>query len=251
MRPLLYARRLGTAISPGRLGNSAIISPMPTQSFDLTLELDLVLRSQGGDPARARPALRAMAAAMTERARPMLAPAVAYEILDIAEVRHERLVISPRVSLRSARLVQALGGAEQIAVAVCTIGPQLEEAVGAMFSTGQALEATVLDGVGSAAVEELSQRACRMFEDMARERGLMTSSPFSPGEPDWPLEGQRELFDLVPGEEIGVTLADTYLMRPLKSLSLVVGIGKNLSAGGSPCEFCSLNQVCRYRERKA
>ena len=223
---------------------------MPTQSFDLTLELDLVLRSQGGDPARARPALRAMAAAMTERARPMLAPAAAYQILDIAEVRHERLVISPRVSFKSPRLAQALGGAKQMAVAVCTIGPQLEQAVGAMFTAGQALEATVLDGVGSAAVEELSQRACRMFEDMAREHGLMTSSPFSPGEPDWPLEDQRELFDLVPAEEIGVTLTDTYLMRPLKSLSLVVGVGENLSAGGSPCEYCSLNQVCRYRERK-
>jgi hypothetical protein len=79
----------------------------------------------------------------------------------------------------------------------------------------------------------------------------MTSIPFSPGEPDWPLEGQRELFDLVPAEEIGVTLADTFLMRPLKSLSLVVGMGENLSAGSSPCEFCSLSQVCRYRERRA
>ena len=224
---------------------------MPIESFDLTLELDLVLRSQGGDPARARPALRTIAAAMTERARPMLAPAIAYEIFDIAEVRHERLVISPRVSLKSPQLAQALGGAKQIAVAVCTIGQQLEDAVGAMFTAGQYVEATVLDGVGSAAVEELSQRACRMFEDMAHERGLMTSSPFSPGEPDWPLEGQRDLFDLVPAQEIGVTLADTYLMRPLKSLSLVVGIGKNLSAGGSACEFCSLNQVCRYRVRRA
>ena len=223
---------------------------MPTQSFDLTLDLDLVLRSQGGDPARARPALRAMAAAMTERARPMLAPAIAFEIFDVTEVRHERLVISPRVALKSARVAQALGGAKQIAVAVCTIGPQLEEAVGAMFAAGQQVEATVLDGVGSAAVEELSQRACRMFEDIARRRGLMTSSPFSPGEPDWPLEGQRDLFDLVPGEEIGVTLADSCLMRPLKSLSLVVGMGENLSVGGSPCEFCSLSQVCRYRERK-
>lgn len=224
---------------------------MPTQSFDLTLELDLVLRSQGGDPKKARPALRAMSAAMTERARSMLAPAVAYEILDIAEVRHERLVISPRVSIKSARLAQALGGAKQIAVAVCTIGPQLEEAVGAMFAAGQQVEATVLDGVGSAAVEELSQRACRMFEDMARERSLMTSSPFSPGEPDWPLEAQRDLFDLVPAEEVGVTLKDSFLMHPLKSLSLVVGMGENLSAGGSPCEFCSLNEVCRYRARKA
>jgi len=238
-------------VSPGRVGNHDIIKPMPTQSFDLTLELDLALRSQGGDPARARPALRKMTAAMIGRAHTLLAPAVAYEVLDIAEVRHERLVISPRVSFKSASLAQALGGAKQMAVAVCTIGSQLEQAVGAMFAAGQQVEATVLDGVGSAAVEELSQRVCRMFEDMARERGLMTSSPFSPGEPDWPLESQRDLFDLVAAEEIGVTLKDSYLMHPLKSLSLVVGIGENLATGGSPCEFCSLSEVCRYRARKS
>jgi hypothetical protein len=223
---------------------------MTTRQFDLTLDPDLVLRSQGGDPTKARPALRAMAAAMTERARPMLVPVVACEIFDIAEVRHERLVISPRVSLKSAALAQALGGAKQIAVAVCTIGPQLEEAVHAMFAAGEVAEATVLDGVGSAAVEELSQRACRMFEDMARERGWTTSIPFSPGEPDWPLEAQRDVLDLVGAEQIGVTLSDSYLMRPLKSLSLVVGMGEKLSTGSSPCEFCSLNEVCRYRERK-
>jgi hypothetical protein len=221
---------------------------MPTRSFDLTLELDLALRSQGGDPARARRPLREMAAAMIERARPLLAPAVAYEVFDIAEVRHERLVISPRVSLKSARLVSALGGAQQIAVAVCTIGPQLEEAVRAMFAAGQRVEATVLDGVGSAAVEELSQRACHMFEEMARERDLMTSIPFSPGDPDWPVEAQRDLLDLVGAEQIGVTLKDSYLMYPLKSLSLVVGIGEHLNADGSPCEFCSLSDVCRYRK---
>ena len=222
---------------------------MPVQPFDLSLDLDLVLRSQGGDPTKARPALRAMSAAMTERARPMLAPSVAFEIFDI-KVRHERLVISPRVSLKSAALAQALGGAKQIAAAVCTIGPQLEQAVHAMFAAGEVAEATVLDGVGSAAVEELSQRACRMFEGMARERGWTTSIPFSPGEPDWPLEAQRDVLDLVGAEQIGVTLSDSYLMHPLKSLSLVVGMGEKLTAGGSPCEFCSLNEVCRYRERK-
>jgi hypothetical protein len=184
---------------------------------------------------------------MTERARPLLTPAVAYEVFDVLEVRHERLVISPRVSLRSLCLVQALGSTRQIAVAVCCIGPQLEEAVRAMFAAGQFVEATVLDGVGSAAVEELSQHVCRMFEDVARERGLTASGPISPGEPDWPLEAQRDLLDLVPAEEIGVTLMDSYLMHPLKSLTMVVGIGKNLSAGSS-CEFCSLKDVCRYRE---
>jgi hypothetical protein len=221
---------------------------MTVQLFDLSLDLDLALRSQGGDPAKMRPALRNMTAAMIERAHTLLTPAVAYDVFGIAEVRHERLVISPRVSIKSARLAGTLGNAKQIAVAVCTIGPQLEEAVSAMFMNGQQAEATVLDGVGSAAVEELAQRACRLFEDMARSHGLTTSVPFSPGDPDWPLEAQRDLLDLVGAEQIGVSLNDSFLMHPLKSLSLVVGIGENLTASGSACDYCTLREVCRYRQ---
>lgn len=223
---------------------------MATQLFDLTLDLDLALRGQGASPVRARPPLRELAAAMIERARPLLTPAVAFEIHDVLEARHERLVISPRVSLRSLLLASTFGDAQSIVIAVCTIGPQLEEAVRAMFAAGQLVEATVLDGVGSAAVEELAQRACRLFEDMARERGLGTSAPLSPGSSDWSLEAQRELFDLVSAEEIGVTLNDSFLMYPLKSLSMVIGMGKNLSAKGGPCESCSLSDVCRYRDVK-
>ena len=223
---------------------------MTVQTFELTLDLAQVLRSQGGDPARARPALRRVVAEMTERARPMLAPAVTYEIMDVQGIRHDRVMLSPRTSLRSPTLASALGGAQQLVVAICTIGPQLEEATHALLSAGQAVEATVLDGIGSAAVEELAERACELFEDIAREGGLKTSAPFNPGAADWPLEAQRDVFDLVAAKEIGVQLTDSLLMLPQKSLSLVVGLGEHIQAGGEPCDYCSLKEVCRYRERK-
>lgn len=223
---------------------------MLIRQYDLALELDLVLRSQGGNPAQARPALRKLCAGMIQKARPLLAPTAVYEILDIQEFRHDRVVLSPRMSLHSPRLVQALGGAQQIAVAICTIGADLEQAAGAMFAAGDFVDAAILDGVGSAAVEELSQRVCREIEGLAKQNGLSTSIPLSPGEPDWPVEAQQDLFDLLPAAEIGVTLTESYMMRPLKSLSLVMGIGHDLASGGSPCDHCSLSDVCRYRQHE-
>jgi hypothetical protein len=220
---------------------------MPIKTYELSLDLDLVVRSLGSDPERARPRLRRLCATMIERARSLLAPAVAYEIVDVQEVRHDRLVLSPRVAIKGPRLVSVVGGAEQIAVAVCTIGPDLEQAVSALFASGRPADATVLDGVGSAAVEELSQRACREIETIASKRHLTTSIPLSPGDPDFSIEEQRTLLSLSHAEALGVTLNDSLLMQPLKSLSLVVGIGRNLTSGGSPCEVCTLKDVCRYR----
>ena len=220
---------------------------MPIKTHELALDLDLVVRSLGSDPERARPRLRRLCATMIERARSLLAPTVAYEIVDLQEVRHDRLVLSPGVSLKGPRLVSVVGGAEQVAVAVCTIGPDLERAVSALFASGRPAEATVLDGVGSAAVEELSQRACREIGSIASKRHLTTSIPLSPGDPDFSIEEQHTLLSLSHAETMGVTLNDSFLMQPLKSLSMVVGIGRDLTSGGSPCEVCTLKDVCRYR----
>jgi hypothetical protein len=66
----------------------------------------------------------------------------------------------------------------------------------------------------------------------------------------WPLEcGQRELFALV-GEEaaaIGVALLPSGQMRPCKSLSMVVAIGRGSNdAAFRRCEWCSMRASCRF-----
>ena len=64
--------------------------------------------------------------------------------------------------------------------------------------------------------------------------------------PDWPISQQRPLFDLVgKAAEIGVHLTDSYLMRPLKSVS---GI---LFATDVTYENCQLCPVERCPNRRA
>ena len=55
---------------------------MPIKTYELSLDLHLVVRSLGSDPERARPRFRRLCATMIERARSLLAPTVAYEIVD-------------------------------------------------------------------------------------------------------------------------------------------------------------------------
>ena len=67
----------------------------------------------------------------------------------------------------------------------------------------------------------------------------------------WPLEeGQPQIFNPLDASEIGVSLdPGTYLMRPLKSLSLVIGLGRDLNSAGQTCDFCSMRETCRYKDR--
>lgn len=107
-----------------------------------------------------------------------------------------------------------------------------------------------LDGVGSAAAETLAEAACRYLEKQAERDGLKTTSPISPGMVGWPVsEGQQQVFGLLDGGEIGVTLLPSGMMVPQKSLSMVIGLGVNVSSGSAPCQYCSMGDRCRYRSR--
>jgi hypothetical protein len=48
-----------------------------------------------------------------------------------------------------------------------------------------------------------------------------------------------------------VTLNDSFLMIPRKSISMVLGIGSIPFTAGRPCDFCGLRETCRYQNREA
>ena len=76
--------------------------------------------------------------------------------------------------------------------------------------------------------------------------------PLNPGMVGWPLDiGQQQIFSLLDGEEINVSLTDSWMMVPNKSLSLVMGIGPNVSAYETSCEYCSLKGICKYQNHYA
>ena len=141
--------------------------------------------------------------------------------------------------------------AEEVALALCTIGGSLERQVSTYRREGDELRAILLDGIGTTAVGELAEKAHELINEVASERGWQASAPISPGNLDWPVEEQRLFFDLLPGKEIGVQLNESYLMVPLKSVSWAVALGRNLhpAAQAPPCDYCSLAKKCRYRQK--
>jgi hypothetical protein len=137
---------------------------------------------------------------------------------------------------------------ERVAFCVCTIGPKLEERVTAHAKEGDMLAAVVLDAIGSAAAEAVARYANDRIEETAAAGGLKTSCRASPGYGDWDVKEQKNLFSLVPAGRIGVTLTESSMMVPRKSISFAVHISENpvrLRSEGS-CRNCDL-ETCPYR----
>jgi hypothetical protein len=57
------------------------------------------------------------------------------------------------------------------------------------------------------------------------------------------------IFSLLDTGPIGVALSESMVMSPIKSLSLIVGIGPGPLGveGASNCDFCTIRERCAHR----
>ena len=88
----------------------------------------------------------------------------------------------------------------------------------------------------------------RLIQPQAVSKGLALTPRINPGYGDLALEEQRIVFALLPGDRIGVTLTEKYIMRPRKSLPFAIGIGEGFTIEKSMgrCRHCGMIN-CPYR----
>jgi hypothetical protein len=220
------------------------------RDWDVLFDVDDVLRSQGADPAvvRARrPQLVALAEEAIDFAADLIDPAVLTTTVEVTAVRHNRVALEGGAALTGSLITEHFGGADRVAVMLCTIGGGLDEAVRRVSPDNLSL-ALALDAAGSAAVHALSAAACNEVEGEAAAAGLRTSLPLSPGLEGWDVgTGQREIFSIIDPALVGVTVSSGMEMRPLKSETIAVGIGADMVIKGAICDYCDMRDTCRHR----
>jgi len=215
----------------------------------LDYDVDDVLRSQSADPASIRvrrPRLIAVSERALAEGRNLVEPAVLTRRLRVEKSRHNRITLEGGLHFTGPLITEHLGGAEEVVVMLCTIGDKLGRR--ALIESATNLSyGFALDAVGSAAVHSLSAAACNQVEADAVAAGLQTSLPLSPGMEGWGVDpGQREIFSVIDAEEVGVAISPTLEMRPLKSLTAVVGLGAQIATKGAICDYCALRDTCRH-----
>jgi hypothetical protein len=218
-----------------------------------------IIRMEGASLERvlARPTGRAAWAGALAEARELAQGSAVWEFHPVREIRHGRVVLDAGpelggITLGSGPLASVVAGASHLGVAVCTIGGALGRRVQEHQRGGDMLRGLLLDSLGTWAVDKLRQEICCRLEDEATAAGLRTSTALCPGESEWGIQDQAVLFRLVDASAIGVSLTESLIMNPLKSLSLVVGRGAGPLGreGESHCDYCTMKDRCPYRERR-
>lgn len=105
------------------------------------------------------------------------------------------------------------------------------------------LKGIVTDCIGSAAIESFCDKINLSFENAEFLRPR-----FSPGYGDLPLECQKNIIEFLQTKKnIGMSLTENLMMVPVKSVTAVIGIGKEKNkCTGSGCMTCK-NDNCPYR----
>ena len=127
------------------------------------------------------------------------------------------------VTLQSKDLGINLADCSKVALLAATIGPQVD----ALIRKNSSLDpvyASILQATGAMFIEEVVDFVYEEIKKIAGSQGLKTKPRYSPGFGDVPLEVQKDFFRLLPCTRIGLTLMDTLIMAPEKSVTAFVGL---------------------------
>ena len=172
----------------------------------------------------------------------MMSSAVCYARVPVAKEDGE--VVLSLVRTSSEGLKRNLHGCGEAVLFAATIGIGADRVL-ARYAHTDPLREAMAQAIGAAYAEELCDEFCR---DLARECAPLYTRPrFSPGYGDFPLAAQREFFALLsPEREIGVTLNESLLMSPTKSVTAVVGLSETPCRPNARCADCERTD-CAFR----
>jgi cobalamin-dependent methionine synthase I len=135
---------------------------------------------------------------------------------------------------------------EKAVLFVCTIGSGMEAWAKELSNKGDITSSYLVDTVASITVEQAANVLHNYIRKHMLALGLKITNRYSPGYCDWLVEEQHLLFSFLPAQFCGITLTESALMIPIKSVSGIIGAGTAVKRVDYMCNMCGMKD-CTYR----
>lgn len=153
----------------------------------------------------------------------VFSPKVSYRYLPV-DFREENRIDFNYVDLESANLKKNLNGCDYCIFFAASVGFGIDRMILKYNKTNSA-KALILQALGAERVEAVCDMLCA--DEEVIPKGYKGRPRFSPGYGDVPLEFQKKLLPLVDADKnLGISLNESLLMSPSKSVTAIVGIEK-------------------------
>lgn len=145
-------------------------------------------------------------------------------------------------------LKKNLAGCKSVILFAATVGLTIDRLI-ARYSVTAPARALMFDAIGGERIESLANTFNAYIIEEKKTAGLFTATRYSPGYGDFPLKAQREIFSVLNcSKNIGLTLNNSLLMSPQKSVSAIIGITdcEQKNKAGTVCNACNKTD-CAFR----
>ncbi len=177
-------------------------------------------------------------------------PKYTYKIFEIENNDHHNHLVTlknTKMVFKGRDISNHLKGCQRVVVMACTTGDAVDKLV-RKYKVCDMAKAIACDCLGSALIEQICDEAQR---EICEKIHGYTTWRYSCGYGDFPLETQRDIVNVLNMQKIiGVTLSDSLLMTPVKSVTAVFGISTTpVEQKRRGCESCNLYKTCNFRKR--
>lgn len=145
-------------------------------------------------------------------------------------------------------IAEKLKYSEYLVFFMVTVGIDFDKWNNISFKNDNTLLGYTIDCAGSELAEELAYITESYLFDICKKEEYLTTNRYSPGYCGWNTNEQKLLFSLFPENFCNIHLTELFLMNPVKSISGVIGVGKNVKKIDYQCSICDKKDCFRRKK---
>ncbi|WP_432408369.1 vitamin B12 dependent-methionine synthase activation domain-containing protein [Wukongibacter sp. M2B1] len=132
------------------------------------------------------------------------------------------------------------------AIMAVTLGNEVDKRI-RYYSKVDLTKSVIFDACATAGIEALCDRVESEVKKIAISNGCNITSRYSPGYGDLSIEIQPKILNLLDTQKhIGLTVTDSCILIPRKSVTAFIGIGEEVKVKKLSCKDCRLHDNCLF-----
>lgn len=179
-------------------------------------------------------------------------PRFIYRIFDICRQEEGIRLVGTDMLLTGNSIREHLEGCDRLALLCATLSDKVDRLIRRTEITDMA-KALIVDAMASSAVEQVCDKAEGIIRDeyLQRYGQAYFTWRFGFGYGDLPLQEEVMALKLLNADKmIGVSINDSLIMFPRKTVACIIGIsGEEITSRRRGCISCNMRDRCKFRLR--
>lgn len=214
---------------------------------DLSLEKDIVYQEMGYGKDIPDKNVVSLVDRLFDKAEEAVKPGFHFQLAD--GTLENGIITCDRAEFHVNETIEnLLKNSDRFVFFAATAGMEYQDYHNLLAQSDDVLSLFIWDTMGSC----IAETAGNLMEKYVEKElgGMPHTNRFSPGYCGWHISEQQTLFSIFPENVCGISLNDSSLMYPIKSISGVIGCGENVDTRKYGCQFCELETCYKKRAKK-